>query len=197
MNRFTIAAAIFLATPAASQDHGQMDHSANMVHQQGGMQQMGSLATLPPELTQAGQSAFAAIQEAVSLLERDPETDWSSVNIDALRDHLVDMNNVTLYASVVAKNVDGGATFTVTSENPAVASSIRRMLMAHAGMVTSEAGWSTESGHVANGATLTIVGDSHSSEKIRALGFFGILALGMHHQAHHLALAKGANAHAH
>ena len=46
--------------------------------------------------TQPGQSAFAAIQEIVDILEADPKTDWSKVNIDALREHLVDMSNVTL-----------------------------------------------------------------------------------------------------
>jgi hypothetical protein len=35
--------------------------------------------------TQPGQAAFAAIQEIVAILEADPRTDWSKVNIDALR----------------------------------------------------------------------------------------------------------------
>src|SRR5438046_3161300 len=38
-----------------------------------------------------GQSAFAAIQEIVALLEADPGTDWTKVDIEALRRHLVDM----------------------------------------------------------------------------------------------------------
>ena len=46
--------------------------------------------------TEAGQGAFAAIQEIVAILEADPDTDWSKVDIDALRQHLVDMNAVTL-----------------------------------------------------------------------------------------------------
>jgi len=87
--------------------------------------------------------------------------------------------------------------FTVTSDNPKVVQSIRNMVMAHAAMVSSEAGWTTQAGHAANGATLTVIGDDSTEDKIRALGFFGILTLGMHHQAHHLALAQGANPHAH
>ena len=38
---------------------------------------------------EAGESAFAAIQEIVALLNADPKTDWSKVDIDALRQHLV------------------------------------------------------------------------------------------------------------
>ena len=33
------------------------------------------------------------------------------------------------------------------------------------------------------------------STQIRALGFFGLLATGAHHQAHHLAIARGGGAH--
>ena len=56
-----------------------------------------------PIATQAGQGAFAAIQEVVEILAADPKTDWSKVNIDALRQHLVDMDNVTLSANMVAE----------------------------------------------------------------------------------------------
>jgi hypothetical protein len=31
--------------------------------------------------------------------------------------------------------------------------------------------------------------------KLRGLGFFGVLALGMHHQAHHLMIARGQSPH--
>jgi hypothetical protein len=48
-----------------------------------------SPASTPKE---AGQSAFAATAEIVALLSNDPQTDWSKVNIAALRQHLVDMN---------------------------------------------------------------------------------------------------------
>jgi len=81
--------------------------------------------------TQPGQAAFAAIQEIVGMLEADPQTDWSKVNIEALRQHLIDMNNVTLEAKVTSEPVDGGMRFDVTGEGP-VRDSIRRMVMAHA-----------------------------------------------------------------
>ena len=54
-----------LPTLCVAQDHSQMDHNAHMM-QQGGMQQMGSLPEMAPAPVQAGQSAFAAIQETGS-----------------------------------------------------------------------------------------------------------------------------------
>ena len=48
------------------------------------------------------------------ILEADPKTDWSKVDIEALRRHLIDMNNVTLYADVRSEPVEGGMRFTVT-----------------------------------------------------------------------------------
>ena len=47
-----------------------------------------------------------------------PKTDWSKVNIDALRQHLVDMNSVTLAANVKNEPIDGGMRFDVTGEGP-------------------------------------------------------------------------------
>ena len=65
-------------------------------------------ATVAP--TQPGQGAFAAIQEIVDILEADPRTDWSKVDIGALRQHLEDMDNVTLHAQVRSTPIGGGLT---------------------------------------------------------------------------------------
>ena len=46
-----------------------------------------------------GQDVFGAIQEVVRILEADPATEWSKVNISALRQHLIDMNEVTVHAA--------------------------------------------------------------------------------------------------
>ena len=81
--------------------------------------------------SETGQSAFAAIQEIVGLLDADPKTDWSKVNVDALRAHLVDMDAVTLHATVVTESVDGGLKFAVSGDEK-VKSSITRMVLAHA-----------------------------------------------------------------
>ena len=68
--------------------HGEMDRH--------GM--MGTRRGTTGQPTMPGQDAFGAIQEIVQILEADPTTDWSKVNIAALREHLVDMNEVTLRA---------------------------------------------------------------------------------------------------
>ena len=70
--------------------HGDMGHHGGMHGQQ-------SSATGVP--TMPGQDAFGTIQEVVQILQADPTTDWSKVNIAALREHLIDMNEVTLHAA--------------------------------------------------------------------------------------------------
>jgi hypothetical protein len=51
---------------------------------------------------------------------------------------------------------------------------------------------------VGNGALLTVTArDPKETQHIRGLGFIGILASGAHHQAHHLAIARGETVHAH
>ena len=39
--------------------------------------------------TRPGQDAFAAIQAIVQILDADPQTDWSKVDLEALRQHLI------------------------------------------------------------------------------------------------------------
>jgi len=51
-----------------------------------------------------GQDAFGAIQEIVQILDADPKTDWSKVDLEALRQHLIDMDegHVECIPSVMA-----------------------------------------------------------------------------------------------
>ncbi|MAZ14861.1 MAG: hypothetical protein CL535_00780 [Ahrensia sp.] len=157
--------------------HSGMDHSAMMQH--------GAPA---PAITEGGQAAFAAIQEIVAALFENPGTDWTKVNIEALRQHLIDMDNVTLRAKVAAEDIPGGARFTVTSDDPGVQASIRAMTLAHAATMDGVEGWSLEAAETEDGAMLTATGDEI---RIRALGFIGLMTVGMHHQEHHFALARG------
>jgi len=55
-----------------------------------------------------GEDAFGAIQEIVRILEADPDTDWSKLDLAGLRQHLIDMNEVTLHADAVPNPVEGG-----------------------------------------------------------------------------------------
>ena len=89
-----------------------------------------ALQSLP---TQSGQAAFAAIHEIVGILEANPKTDWSKVNIDALRAHLIDMENVTLRAKIAYEPLANGEHIHVSGDGE-VRNSIQRMVMMHVAM---------------------------------------------------------------
>ena len=145
----------------------------------------------------SGQSAFGAIDEIVQILEEDPATDWSRVDIDALRDHLIDMEELILHASVAERSIPGGVELTVTGTGRTVGA-IKRMLPAHAGMLRHERTWKMATALLDNGAVLTArSADRSEEEKIRGLGLFGFMSLGHHHGPHHLAIARGADPNAH
>ena len=86
--------------------------------------------------TSPGQDAFGAIQEVVRILDADPKTDWSKVDLEALRQHLIDMNEVTLHADAAPKQVDGGLEIAVTGSGRALIA-IQRMIPAYAQMANA------------------------------------------------------------
>jgi ribosomal protein L15 len=138
----------------------------------------------------AGQDAFGAIQEVVQILEADPATDWSKVNIGALREHLIDMNDVTLHAAASEHVTNDGIEITVTGEGRTLAA-IKRMVPAHVQELASM-GWKAAAQDLPNGVTLTVTAtEAQPIAKLKALGFMGIMVQGAHHQAHHLMMAKG------
>lgn len=147
----------------------------------------------PP--TEPGQSAFAAIAEIVALLQADPKTDWSRADIPALRRHLIDMDRVTLQATAKTEAIDGGARFSVSSNDPDVAASIRRMVLAHAATMNGVDGLTLSAEAMPGGARLMATGPN--AAMIRGLGFIGLMTIGMHHPAHHLAIARGGSPHSH
>jgi hypothetical protein len=145
--------------------------------------------------TMPGQDAFGTIQEIVRILEADPQTDWSRVNIAALREHLIDMNEVTLHAKAEAGRVDGGLRIAVTGTGRTL-EAIRRMVPAHAREIDGQTGWSVTTSPVADGVVLAVTAtDPSQVVRIRGLGFMGIMVRGAHHQPHHLAMARGALPH--
>ena len=140
-----------------------------------------------------GQGAFATIAEIVAILKNDPATNWSNVNIDRLREHLVDMVEVTLNAAVKTRASRGEITFTVSGKGR-TRRSIQAMVPAHARALAQTGPWNITAEKTEDGATLTLMSDDLSTLKIiQSLGFFGVMATGAHHQAHHLAMAKGDN----
>jgi hypothetical protein len=52
-----------------------------------------------------------------------------------------------------------------------------------------------QAAEIDGGAALTVHALPNDRNKLRGLGFFGVLTLGMHHQMHHLMIARGDNPH--
>ena len=191
MYRIVITLALLLPVAAVAQT--QMLHQMNSqdIAAHHIMMSGNGSATLP---TEPGQSEFAAIQEIVAILEADPKTDWSKVSIEALRQHLIDMDNVTLKSQVTTTDLAGGVRFSVTGADE-IRASIRRMVFAHAMTMNGFEGWNFEAQENVNGADLIVKVPSADLVKLHALGFIGVMTRGMHHQMHHLALAKGEDPH--
>jgi hypothetical protein len=164
---------------------GTMQHPTRSI---AGMHGRLSASTTP---TSSGQDAFGAIQEIVRILETDPETDWSKVDLEMLRQHLIDMHEVTLKADDAAKEIEGGVEITITGSDRTLAA-IQRMVPAHAREINGLNGWTAKSEVLPNGVLLTVTSaDPKEVQHIRGLGFIGLLVSGPHHQPHHLAMAKG------
>ena len=141
--------------------------------------------------TRPGKDAVGGIQEIGGILEADPDTDWSKVRLEALRQHLIDMNEVTLHAAAAATPIDGGLAIAVTGQGRTLAA-IQRMVPAHAPMIDGHDGWHATATLLPDGARLTVTAsDPREVAHIRGLGFIGLMATGAHHQAHHLAIAEG------
>ena len=189
---------VFPASVAFSQQAAKThDQTSSHVHMPGMMQMhdqaTGQINASTP--TMPGQDAFGAIQEIVRMLEADPNTDWSKADLEGLRQHLIDMNDVTLKAHAAAKPIDGGLEIAVTGEGRTRAA-IQRMVPAHAHELGRLNGWSAETEPLPNGVLLTITsGAPNEVQHIRGLGFIGLLVAGSHHQPHHLAMAKGVFSH--
>jgi hypothetical protein len=159
-----------------------------------------SPATTGGRLPQAGgQAVFAAVAEIVGLLEADSTTDWGRVDLERLRQHLLDMDAVATRTRVASSWVPAGEQWRVTGAG-AVVGAIRRMTRDHAAMVEAEGQLRVVRQELPTGVLLTVTArdpmDKALVRKIRALDFIGFMAGGTHHQAHHLALARG-EAHAH
>jgi hypothetical protein len=149
------------------------------------MQMTDRMPTLP------GQDAFGALQEIVRILEADPHTDWSKVNLDALREHLIDMNEVTLHADADVQRVAGGIKIAVTGTGRTLVA-IQRLLADQARHLDGTHGWHVTTQSRPDGLVLVVTAaDPKQVTVIRGLGFAGVLASGDYHQMHHLAMAKG------
>ena len=184
----------------ASGDHSMgPSHTQEMLRQHqgttmGGHAEMQGASTVP---TLPGQDAFGAIQEIVRILDADPKTDWSKVDLEALRQHLIDMNEVTLHADAAPKQIDGGLEIAVTGSGRTLVA-IHRMIPAWVQMANGHDGWSAKAADLPKGELLTVTATGPKEvQHIRGLGFIGLLTSGSWHQPHHLAMAKGEFDHKH
>jgi len=141
---------------------------------------------------EVGQSAFAAIGELVRLLEKDPSTDWSKVDLERLRQHLIDMNAVTLDSRVTQTSIPGGFQAEVVGEGR-VTGAIRRMAHAHAAALGAEGSYRARVDDIPGGVRFTVVVTDPATgvDRLRGLGFIGVMTVGEHHRAHHEAIARG------
>ncbi len=173
-----VATAYVLAeTPSNSRMHGPMDAGSPDTQQMvspGGMHdamhdqmmqgQHRSNGEMPPhgtmedeiarQPTMAGQEAFGTIQEIVQILDADPATDWSKVNIAALREHLIDMNEVALHAAAVERALDDGVEIAVTGQGRTL-DAIKRMVPAHV-QELGRIGWNARTEDLLNGVKLIV-----------------------------------------
>lgn len=168
--------------------HGDgMDHSA---HGQVPL-------AVSPVLSEPGQGAFAALSEVVRVMEADPDTDWSQVDITGLRAHLVDMDRLISDTIVVETNLPDGIT-TIATGNVETKDTLRRMVPAHAAQLARDDRWTVAALDTAEGIELRVTSDDPLvAARIRGLGFFGLMASQDHHREHHLMMALGEDAHGH
>jgi hypothetical protein len=148
-------------------------------------------------LTAAGNAAFWAIQEAVQKLHADPHTDWTKVNLEALRQHLVDMHNFTMHVEVVSQTpIERGMEVVVRPTMQAAEASMDRVFAAHPTQLKRETGWDM---HVAKQGDVFVLNVTTQKlaeiDRLRGLGYIGVMALGAHHQEHHWAIVRGESPH--
>jgi hypothetical protein len=128
------------------------------------------------------------------MLEADPNTDWKKVNIEALRQHLIDMDEVTLNSTASERNIPTGLEMNVTGSGRTV-SAIRKLLASHAAALEMGDVYRASTTEIPDGAKLVVTArdpnDTKTVTRIRALGFAGLFTEGNHHAQHHMALARG------
>jgi len=163
----------------------------------GGTHQMAMSQGAESPLTAPGNAVFGAVQEVIATLDADPATDWSQVDIERLREHLVDMNRVAIDVKVVsAKKLADGLQVQVEPVNAAAHASLQRVLAAHPPMLHRETGWRVRVDSLGQDFRLTVTTTNPAEvAKIQGLGYFGLLAYGAHHRRHHWMIATGQHPH--
>lgn len=188
---FFASIALLGATAIAVAQNTHSAHDGAMDHGTPGQEQ--PMASIP--LTEPGQGAFAALAEVVQVLEADPDTDWSRVDLAGLRAHLVDMDRLISDAVVTETELSDGIVATATGDAE-TAATLRRMVAAHAVQLAMDDRWVVAANETVDGMELRVTSDDPVVvARIRGLGFFGLMASQDHHREHHLMIARGGAVH--
>jgi hypothetical protein len=174
--------------------HTNMDHNTHMMQEPA---ETGVSRVFTSPLTEPGNDVFATLQEAVNQLLQDDSTDWEKVDLESLRQHLIDMENFTVNVQVISKSdVEQGVQVIIEPSTTQAADSLDRALSAHPAVLEQETGWSMVSENSGKRYEIQITStNSDDVMKIRALGYIVIMTMGNHHQPHHWAMASGNNPH--
>ena len=183
MTKFFIFCIIFSTQLLAENNHTQMHHQQMMQSKS--------------NLTQAGNDIFATIQEVIVKLDNNPDTDWHKVNIEALRQHLLDMNDMAINVEVVNKKfLKNGLEVVVQALTTRAETTLERVFKAHPYHLGRETGWDMQV--VRKGKQFIVTTITEKTEdvaKIVALSYIGLMAYGNHHQPHHWAISTKQNPH--
>ena len=182
-----------LAQNPPSVPHPPM-HGGHMPMPHGAMQGMSHGPATTGAPMRPGQDAFGAIAEVVQILDADPTTDWSKVDLERLRRHLIDMNEVVLRAEVKQTPVPGGLSMEVTGAGR-TEQAVRAMVIPHAAELDRMPSFAAKAEPMPGGVRLTVTAkppdDARAVARLRGIGFIGLLTAGAHHGPHHLAMARG------
>lgn len=141
-----------------------------------------------------GLDALATVQHVTALLLADPTTDWERVSIARLREHLVDLDRLTLEATVEESAVEGGLDVTVSGDERTLEAA-RRVLPEHAERMAGYRGWNVEVEEL--GSELVVRLRAQRDDQVavlRAIGFFGFLSSGVYRPHQLLGIARGVDA---
>jgi hypothetical protein len=183
----TVLAQNPMPMPQGAMPHGGMPGGSMQHPHMAGIRAAG-------EPSQPGQEAFGTIAEVVRILDADPESDWSKVDLERLRQHLIDINEVVLRSEVKQTPVARGLAMEVTGTGR-TEQAIRAMLVPHARELDRLPAYAAKTETIPGGVRLIVTAktpdDAKTVARLRGLGFAGLLTEGGHHGPHHLAMAKG------
>ena len=113
------------------------------------------------------------------------------MSINRLRQHLVDLDEVMLRAQAEELVIEGGLEIRVSGTEQTLAA-LGRVVPQHVESMGEFRGWKMDVESVESALLLTLIGpDAGEQEIIRAMGFFGLMASGVHRPHQLLGVARG------